>query len=74
MKKNIKTDPETQALEDVVCLVFLEYYFDAFIEKHDEVDPNILNRESIGSLANCLACHINAEKGIYDEDDVKIPN
>ena len=44
------------------------------IEKHDEVDPNILNRESIGSLANCLACHINAEKGIYDEDNVKIPN
>jgi len=43
------------------------------IEKHDEVDPKIYNRESIGSLANCTACHITAEKGIYDDDDVKIP-
>ena len=43
------------------------------IEKHDEVDPKILNRESIGSLSNCLACHTTAEKGIYDDDDVVIP-
>jgi len=43
------------------------------IEKHDEVDPKIFNRESIGSLANCTACHTTAEKGIYDDDDVKIP-
>ena len=44
------------------------------IEKHDEVDPKIFNRESIGSLANCTACHTTAEKGIYDDDDVKIPD
>ncbi len=44
------------------------------IAKHDEVDPKIFNRESIGSLANCTACHTTAEKGIYDDDDVKIPN
>ena len=43
------------------------------IEKHDEVDPKIYNRESIGSLANCTACHITAEKGIYDDDNVVIP-
>lgn len=29
-KRGIKTDPEVQTLEDVVCLVFLEYYFAAF--------------------------------------------
>lgn len=34
-KKQLKTDPETQALEDVICLVFLEYYFEEFIAKHD---------------------------------------
>jgi hypothetical protein len=44
------------------------------IEKHDEVDPKIFNRESIGSLANCTACHTTAEKGIYDDDDVNIPD
>jgi hypothetical protein len=43
------------------------------IEKHDEIDPKIYNRESIGSLANCTACHITAEKGIYDDDNVVIP-
>lgn len=35
-KKRLRTDKEAQALEDVVCLVFLKYYFDDFITKHDE--------------------------------------
>jgi hypothetical protein len=34
-KKQLKTDFETQILEDVVCLVFLEYYLEDFISKHD---------------------------------------
>jgi len=42
-------------------------------EKHHELDPAIFKRKSIGSMANCTACHITAEKGIYDDDDVKIP-
>ena len=33
-KKQLKRDTETQALEDVICLVFLNFYFDDFIEKH----------------------------------------
>jgi len=35
LKQRIKTDPESQALEDVVCLVFLEYYFEDFVAKHE---------------------------------------
>lgn len=35
-KKLIKKDTETQLLEDVVCLVFLEHYFEPFIHKHDD--------------------------------------
>ncbi len=31
-----KTDPESQILEDVVCLVFLEYYFEDFSQKHEK--------------------------------------
>ena len=42
-------------------------------EKHHELNPEIYNRKSIGSLGNCAACHTTAEKGIYDDDDVKIP-
>ncbi len=36
MKKQLKIDPEVQALEDVICLVFLENYFADFSQKHDE--------------------------------------
>lgn len=34
-KKSLKKDAETQLLEDVICLVFLEHYFDPFVQKHD---------------------------------------
>ncbi|PZX54708.1 uncharacterized protein DUF4202 [Algoriphagus ratkowskyi] len=34
-KKQLKTDPETQTVEDVICLVFLEYYFEEFSAKHE---------------------------------------
>jgi hypothetical protein len=36
MKKNLKQDRETQILEDVICLVFLEFYFDDFSNAHHE--------------------------------------
>ncbi len=35
-KKNLKRDPEAQMIEDVSCLVFLEFYFAKFATKHDE--------------------------------------
>ncbi|MEM6344951.1 MAG: DUF4202 domain-containing protein [Bacteroidota bacterium] len=35
-KKQLRKDTETQTLEDVACLVFLEYYFEAFSQKYNE--------------------------------------
>lgn len=35
-KKSLKRDPEVQLLEDVICLVFLQYYYEPFIQKHDD--------------------------------------
>jgi hypothetical protein len=35
-KEGLKRDPDVQTLEDVVCLVFLEYYFDEFAQEHDD--------------------------------------
>lgn len=35
-KRRLKTDPDVQLLEDVVCLVFLKYYFAEFAPKHDD--------------------------------------
>ena len=34
-KEQLKKDPESQALENVAAVVFLEYYFDDFLNKHD---------------------------------------
>lgn len=36
LKKQLKKNSETQTLEDVVCLVFLQYYFEKFSEKYTE--------------------------------------
>lgn len=36
LKKQLKKSSETQTLEDVICLVFLKYYFEPFIKKHDD--------------------------------------
>jgi Domain of unknown function (DUF4202) len=35
-KERLKLNPETQLLEDVACLVFLESYFADFSQQHDE--------------------------------------
>ena len=35
-KRGLKSDPDVQLLEDVICLVFLEHYFHDFAQKHPE--------------------------------------
>lgn len=35
-KEQLKSNSDTQTLEDVACLVFLQHYFDAFAAKHKE--------------------------------------
>ena len=35
-KKLIKKNEESQILEDTVCLVFLDFYFEEFAEKHED--------------------------------------
>lgn len=37
-KKSLKSNPDTQLLEDVSALVFIEHYMLAFVEKHPEYD------------------------------------
>lgn len=44
-----------------------------FIHKHDEISPAVWKRKSIGSAANCQACHAGAAKGDFNEDGVNIP-
>jgi len=35
-KKQLHQNPETQLLEDVVCLVFIEFYLEEFAAQHDD--------------------------------------
>ena len=44
-----------------------------FVRKHDEVSRAVWLRNSVGSAANCAACHRQAEQGAFDEDLVRIP-
>ena len=45
LKKQLKQNKETQMLEDVICLVFLEFYFDDFSADHgDEKLVKILQK------------------------------
>ena len=44
-KERLKTDPDCQLLEDVICVVFVEYYLSDFSQKHDEAKLlNILRK------------------------------
>ena len=44
-----------------------------FTAKHDEISANTFKRKSIGSAANCVACHKGAEKGDFSESQIRIP-
>ncbi|MEO1097700.1 MAG: DUF4202 domain-containing protein [Bacteroidota bacterium] len=43
LKKAYKKDSVVQTLEDVVCLVFLNYYFDEFLSRHDDDEAKIIS-------------------------------
>lgn len=44
-----------------------------FKSKHREVSAGVWKRASVKSPANCGACHQGADKGNFDEDNVRIP-
>ncbi|WP_419766372.1 MAG: diheme cytochrome c [Arcobacter sp.] len=44
------------------------------IRKHDELRPSMIKQDDVKGLFNCVACHTTANKGIYSERDIRIPN
>lgn len=56
LKKHLKENPETQTLEDVVCLVFLQHYFDDFSSGHEEEKLVTILRKTIVKMS---------EKGVH---------
>jgi len=52
LKKQLKQNPDTQTLEDVICLVFLEYYFDNFSEEHNEEKLVNILKKTIAKMSS----------------------
>ena len=44
------------------------------IRKHNEIRPSLITQADVRGLFNCVACHTTAQKGIYSERDIRIPN
>lgn len=45
-----------------------------FKRKHRELPlSRITNNPEIGGMSNCIACHTQAEKGSFNEHEIKIP-
>jgi hypothetical protein len=55
MKKELATNPDTQLLEDVVCLVFIEHYLADFASQHDDDKVVDILRKTIKKISpRCL--------------------
>lgn len=51
-KENLKNDAETQTLEDVACLVFLDDQLEAFEKEHDEAKVIGILRKTWAKMSN----------------------
>lgn len=45
-----------------------------FEKKHRKIPQHLINQKEVKSLSRCIACHKEADKGIYDDKTVNIPN
>jgi len=45
-----------------------------FKKEHREIPKKFIEQKEVKSIANCAACHTTAEKGIYGERYINIPN
>ena len=69
-KKLLKKDAETQLLEDVICLVFLDYYLEPFVEKHDDEKLKNIIKKTWDKMSD--KGHEEALKINYSEDNLNL--
>ena len=50
LKEQLKFDKEVQVMEDALCLVFLQYQYDDFIEQHDDEKVIRIIKKSWGKM------------------------
>ncbi len=42
-------------------------------QRHEEIEPLVFKRKSIGSKGNCIACHTDAKSGHFADEKISIP-
>ena len=45
-----------------------------FKREHDEVPKRLIIQKEVKTISNCMACHTDAQKGLYRERNILIPN
>ena len=66
-KRRLFSKPETNIPMSVTELPY-------FKREHDEIPARLVEEnDKVGSLSQCNACHRDAEKGYFDEDNIVIP-
>ncbi|MBK7262354.1 MAG: diheme cytochrome c [Rubrivivax sp.] len=44
-----------------------------FQRKHRKIDPAVWRLDSVKTAAHCAACHPGADRGRFDDDDLRVP-
>ncbi|MCL4746399.1 MAG: cytochrome C [Burkholderiaceae bacterium] len=44
-----------------------------FERKHRKIDPSVWKLASVKTAANCAACHTGADRGDFDDEELKYP-
>lgn len=44
-----------------------------FQREHHEISPRTWLLPKVKSASNCLACHVRANQGVFDEHEIRIP-
>jgi len=70
-KRSRKIAVATEAGEPPLRIIEVRY----IKRKHKDIPEEMVKgNKDVKSLSQCNRCHTQAEKGIYDEDTVRIPN
>jgi len=46
---------------------------DWFVRKHRRIEPAVWRHASVKSAANCAACHTGADRGQFNDGDLRVP-
>lgn len=52
LKRELRKNPDTQLLEDVICLVFIQYYLEDFAAQHEEDKVIDIIRKTMKKMTN----------------------